>query len=93
MDYLLSTFGYYTYEQESKCIKIQSIIKSYLAKKRVEKIKSSIILQSCIRSKLSREHIKRTNAANVIIKYYLEYYFRTKWYPNRIKLYKKINII
>ena len=44
MDYLLSTFGYYTYEQESKCIKIQSIIKSYLAKKRVEKIKSAIIL-------------------------------------------------
>lgn len=92
MDYLLSSFGYYTYEQESKCIKIQTNLRSYQAKKRIEKNKSAIILQSCIRSKLTREHIKRTNAANVIIKCYLEYYFRTKWYPNRVKLYKTINI-
>jgi hypothetical protein len=34
-----------------------------------------------------REHIKRTNAANKIAACYLEYYFRTKWLPARMKIY------
>jgi hypothetical protein len=90
MDYILYGLGYYTYEQEDKAIKIQNIMRNYLAKKKVEKIKSSIIIQSVLRSKFTREHIKRTNAANKIIKCYLEYYFKTKWYPRRMKYYKNI---
>lgn len=91
MDYLLSTFGYYTYEQETKSIQIQKIVRSYLTKQRVKKIKSSIILQSCIRSKITRNNIKRTNAANTIVKYYLEYYFRTKWLPRKKQIYNYFN--
>ena len=88
MDYILYGLGCYTYVQEEKEIKIQKNMRSYLVKKKLEKIKSSIIIQSVLRSKLTREHIKRTNAANKIIKCYLEYYFKTKWYPHRIVHYK-----
>tara|TARA_B100001094_G_scaffold322431_1_gene371749 strand:+ start:1646 stop:1921 length:276 start_codon:yes stop_codon:yes gene_type:complete len=89
MDYILYGLGYYTYEQEDKAIKIQKNIRKFLAKKKIEKIKSAIIIQSFIRSKLTREHIKRTNAANKIAACYLEYYFRTKWLPRRLFIQNK----
>jgi len=87
MDYILYGLGYYTYEQEEKAIKIQKLVRGYQAKKYVEKLKASIVIQSVIRSKMVREHIKRTNAANKIAACYLEYYFRTKWLPMRMKIY------
>lgn len=87
MDYILYGLGLYTYEQEEKVIKIQKIFRSYQAKKYIEQIKASIIIQSVIRSKMVREHIKRTNAANKIAACYLEYYFKTKWLPRRMKIY------
>ena len=87
MDYILYGLGLYTYEQEEKAIKIQKIFRGYQAKKYIEQIKASIIIQSVIRSKMVREHIKRTNAANKIAACYLEYYFKTKWLPRRMKIY------